>query len=107
MGVQILMMVDKREQSSRFWDDLRSRLAAAHPSHISTLFPEWSSPAEVERAAYGIGDDGEADLDRMDDSLVSWQVPQDDQEHAEIERWLQEHQAGTVTAVELGGGDWV
>jgi len=101
-------MADQREQAQRFFDDLRSRIVGADPARIGDLFPEWRSPSEVERAAYGIGPDGQPDLDRMDDSLVEWRVPDSREEHEELERWLREHQAGVVGAQELpAGGEWL
>jgi hypothetical protein len=107
-GLQVLMMADQRERAQQFYDDLRSRIVAADPSRVNDLFPEWRSPAEVERAAYGIGADGQPDLDRMDDSLVVWRVPASEEEHADLERWLTENQVGVVGAQELpAGGEWV
>lgn len=104
LGLQILMMVDEKDRAARFWDDLRSRIAAAHPDKLRDLFPEWHQQTPEERA-YGIGPDGRPDIDQMDDSAVEWRVPETEAERRDLEQWLIENTVGTVTATELGG-EW-
>lgn len=108
-AAQVMLMVDARERSQGFFDDLRSRMVAARPERVHEIFPEWRDAAEVERAAYGLDEHGEADVDRMDDSLVQWRVPASTAERADLDRWLAEHATGTATAAELAapGGEWL
>lgn len=96
------MLADRRDRSQQFFDDLRARVVAAHPERMHDIFPEWRSIEELERAAYGDGDP-----DSVDDSRIEWRVPQTAAEHAEVERWLAEHMAGTITAAALPDGGWV
>lgn len=92
LGLQMLMMVERRDQARGFLDELRSRIAANHPDRVRALFPRWF-PAGAEE------DDQQAEPD------VEWRVPASETERAELERWIATHSTGDVAAAEVG--EWV
>ncbi len=93
LGAQMLMMLDRRQDAHRFVEDLRSRLAAAHPDRIRTLFPEWF-PAEED-------DPLEAAPDQ-----VEWSVPPE-AARDELDRWIAANSSGVVRAVDVEPGGWL
>ncbi len=85
LGVQVLMLLDRRHDAQQFVEDLRARMAANRPERIRDLFPEWFGPDES------------VDPTDLDDSQVEWPVPAEDQRE-EADRWIAARSAGTVTA---------
>jgi hypothetical protein len=94
VALQMLMVLEQRREATQFVEDLRARLAANHPGKVRELFPEWFPNHQP------------ADIDEIDDSLVDWTTPGSDRENSELERWISERSAGTITAGALGG-DWM
>lgn len=111
-ALEMLLLIDAKEKQQAFWKTFRSRMAAAHPGQLRTLFPEWFSgeekakeqEEEFERAR---NTDGSYDIDKIDPTKVEWTVPATDAEREELERWINLRSAGTVTAGELEGDGWV
>lgn len=108
-GVRVLMMLDQQEKAEGWWRDFRARIGAANTSEISRLFPEFfrsseqDTAEEIDRKAKG--EDGERNIDRLDDADIVWSAPASEDEHADIEAFLAEAQSRvhTITATELGG----
>lgn len=87
LGLQMLMMIERRDETRAFLDDLRSRIAATHPDRVRSLFPAWFSSQE---------DDPDPEAD------VEWRVPASQGERADLERWIATHSSGVVGPTEVG-----
>jgi hypothetical protein len=95
LALEMLLLVDQRERSAAFYDDLRARMVAQDPTRISALFPEWVPPARL------------ADPEEEPDPrALEWAVPATAEEAVELDRWVASRPGGVVTAVELDGGNW-
>lgn len=86
----MLMIIERRDTTRGFLDELRSRIAANHPDRVRALFPSWFPEPPAEEPA-------EPD--------VEWRVPASLAERAELERWISAHSSGSITAAEAG--DWL
>jgi hypothetical protein len=115
VGLQILMMLDAGERAETFWRTFRAMLGAASPKMLPDLFPEvfaQRDPAVSEAEAIdrqALGEDGQRDLDRVDQSQITWAVPASDEERAAVDALIAASTASThiVTAKELQGGEWI
>lgn len=91
LGVELLHLLDAREDVQRRIWDLRSRMAGAHPEEISRIFPEWF-PKTIE--------DGKEDEPKADNEY-EWRIPESQSEVDDIDAWVREHHRMTITSDEM------
>lgn len=104
-GVEILMMLDARDRNEDWLLDFKAQMAAAHPQLMNDLFP----PDPFASARLADGDYDPDKIDQIDPADLEWSVPETATEREDLDRWIQEHMSGTVSADALGdseGGDW-
>lgn len=99
----MLYLIDERTRGEEFANRVRFAYATApDPERVVAAFPEWflhDDEGSAEEAMEG------------DPTRIVWSAPQDENEHAALERWLAENEGGGVVAADelehAGGGGWV
>lgn len=62
-------------------------------------FPEYFTPEDPFEAAKT--NDGEYDIDAVDDSQIEWGAPDSPETDEEISRWIAQHEHGSISAADM------
>jgi len=90
-AVELLHVLDVRDDVNRKVWDLRSRIAGAHPEEMQRIFPEWFPEEKRE----------EEKPKPEEDKDIVWRIPDSQSEVDDIDAWVRQHQQLSVTSDEM------
>lgn len=99
-ALDYLVMLDEVERSRSRLDTVKALVTHASFERVRDQFPEYFDPYEGAK-----GEDGEFDIDRLDDSQVDWATAGSEDDDEALSRWIQERESGSFSAADLGGLD--
>lgn len=108
LALQILLMLSTKASEEQKVDMIRQAILIADPpeERVTRAFPEYFPKEVLQEMAMekAVGEDGEFDIDKVDDSKIDWRTEVSPDEDEELARWIMERESGQVSLAELEGG---
>lgn len=94
----MLDVLDRTSESKGRFEKVRQLVAAgAEYDRVKALYPEYFPDALEEIR----DNEGDYDIDALDDSKVEWSAPDDEGEDEELSAWIENRTRGSISGADL------